>query len=121
MELTELVAKNTIGMNGEFIMTKEKDTQTKHSITSDRFIKTSEVLKILACSRDFLVQLRVEGKLAPIIRSKTCHVYSLNELERYMQQEKAEANRQRLQFPTNNHTPQHLENLKLIGYFHEED
>ena len=119
--MTGLNDEDTIGMNGEFEMTKEKDTKTKQSITSDRFIKTSEVLKILACSRDFLVQLRVEGKLMPIIRSKTCHVYSLNDLERYMQQEKAEANRHRLQFPTNNYTPQHLENLKLIGYFPEDE
>ncbi len=101
-------------------MKLEKGTQEKQPITSDRFIKTSEVLKILACSRDFLVKLRVEGKLTPIIRSKTNHVYSLNELERYMQQEKAETNRHSLQSPTNRHTPQHLENLKLIGYFPED-
>jgi hypothetical protein len=95
----------------------EKDTQKKHPITSDRFIKTSEVLKILACSRDFLIRLRVEGKLMPIIRSKTNHVYSLNDLERYIQQEKAEANSHRLQFSANNLIPNHMENLKLIGYF----
>jgi len=94
----------------------EKNKQT----TSDRFLKTAEVKKILACSRDYLVKLRIEGKLTPIIRSKTNHVYSLNDVERYIQQEKANARKNRRGSRYPNYTPQEIENLKLIGIFPED-
>lgn len=58
---------------------------------SDRFLKTRQVMKILACSRDYLARLRMEGKLVPMERGKTHHVYSLQEVERYMRREKERA------------------------------
>ena len=88
--------------------------------TSDCFLKTAEVMKILACSRDFLVKLRIEGKLTPIIRSKTNHVYSLNDVECYIQQEKANAQKNRRSFRYSNYSPKDIENLKLIGIFPED-
>jgi hypothetical protein len=98
----------------------EQVNEKNKPTTSDRFLKTAEVKKILACSRDFLVKLRVEGKLIPIIRSKTNHVYSLNDVERYIQQEKAKSKKHRRNPQYANYTAQDIENLKLIGIIPED-
>jgi DNA-binding transcriptional MerR regulator len=83
---------------------------------SDRFLKTREVMKILACSRDYLTRLRVEKKLVPIERGKTHHVYSLQDVERYMKAERERARQGRVSVGSREYSSQDLENLKLIGF-----
>ena len=99
---------------------EKKATQPQKRITSDQLIKTSEVLKILSCSRDFLVKLRIQGKLIPIIRSKTNHVYSLRDLERYIQEEKEQSRQKSPGYYKNHYSQEDLENLRLIGFFPNE-
>lgn len=95
---------------------KRNDVVEIEPEVSDRFLKTRQVMKILACSRDFLAKLRVEGKLLPISRGKTNHVYSLQDVEQYMESERKRARERRVIINNREYSPSELENLKLIGY-----